>query len=87
MPPVTIQKNGDPAYGVKLVHFTRSESINTPTQVAFELTSPDRGQPFIHVAEIDPIELYNWALEKGMLILKTPSMPRQTTTVLKRAAG
>ena len=55
-----------PNYVVRLVHFTKPESINTPLQVAFEVMEPN-GIPNIQLGECDGIALYNYFRQNNLL--------------------
>jgi hypothetical protein len=54
-------------YTIKLVHVTLPETINTPCNVAFEVTDPRDNIPMIHLGEVSPVVLYEYFREKNLL--------------------
>ena len=64
--PIAGKTTQTPNYVVRLVHFTKPESINTPLQVAFEVMEPN-GIPNIQLGECDGIALYNYFRANNLL--------------------
>jgi hypothetical protein len=56
-----------PNYAVKVVHFTKPESINSPVNVAFEVTDPTTGEGIIQTGEVPSLDLYTWFLGEQSL--------------------
>ena len=74
-----------PNYAVKVVHFTKPESINSPVNVAFAVGDPTTGESIIQTGEVPSLDLYNWFVENNLLRAKGTAMRTAGTIAMRRA--